>query len=163
MLQSQTGLKAEAEFLRDVADGPYELVQTTADATRAADLVQQYSDLSLGTTDAIVIAIAERFRAVNIATQRTKPSQTRKTIISNGPRPPRPPSPVSLTAAAVVPIATFYRTHLLIKFDVQPENRRAADAGRPRVPEHDRCGGLRDRGHATEAAWYLPDEASREF
>ena len=69
MLQSQTGLKAEAEFLRDVADGPYELVQTTADATRAADLVQQYSDLSLGTTDAIVIAIAERFRAVNIATQ----------------------------------------------------------------------------------------------
>jgi uncharacterized protein len=31
-------------------------------------VVEQYSDLPLGTADAIVIAIAERFRAVNIAT-----------------------------------------------------------------------------------------------
>ena len=37
-------------------------------AKRAAELVEQYSDLPLGTADAIVIAIAERFRAVNIAT-----------------------------------------------------------------------------------------------
>lgn len=69
MLQSRAGSKAEAGFLRDVADGLYELVQiTAADALRAADLVEQYSDLPLGTADAIVIAIAERFRAVNIAT-----------------------------------------------------------------------------------------------
>jgi predicted nucleic acid-binding protein len=69
MLQSRAGSRAEAGFLRDVADGLYELVQiTAADATRAADLVEQYSDLPLGTADAIVIAIAERFRAVNIAT-----------------------------------------------------------------------------------------------
>ena len=33
----------------------------------AADLVEQYSDLPPGTADAIVIAIAERFRAGNIA------------------------------------------------------------------------------------------------
>jgi hypothetical protein len=60
--------KAEAGFLRDVADGLYELVQVTAaDAVRAADLVEQYSDLPLGTADALVVAIAERFRAVNIA------------------------------------------------------------------------------------------------
>jgi uncharacterized protein len=69
MLQSRAGAKAEADFLRDVADGVDELVQvTTADALRAADLVEQYADLPLGTADAIVVAVAERFRAVNIAT-----------------------------------------------------------------------------------------------
>jgi uncharacterized protein len=69
MLQSRAGSKAEANFLRDIADGLYELVQiTAADATRAAGFVEQYSDLPLGTADAIVITIAERFRAVNIAT-----------------------------------------------------------------------------------------------
>jgi uncharacterized protein len=69
MLHSRAGTKAEAGFLRDVADGVYELVQVTAgDAMRAADLVEQYSNLPLGTADAIVVAVAERFRAVNIAT-----------------------------------------------------------------------------------------------
>jgi uncharacterized protein len=69
MLQSRAGAKAEADFLRDVADGLYELVQiTAADAMRAADLVEQYSNLPLGTADAMVVAVAERFRAVNIAT-----------------------------------------------------------------------------------------------
>ena len=69
MLQSRAGAKAEADFLRDVADGLYELVQiTAADAMRAAGLVEQYSNLPPGTADAIVVAVAERFRAVNIAT-----------------------------------------------------------------------------------------------
>jgi uncharacterized protein len=69
MLHSRAGSKAEAGFLRDVADGVYELVQVTAaDAMRAADLVEQYSSLPLGTADALVVAVAERFRAVNIAT-----------------------------------------------------------------------------------------------
>lgn len=69
MLHSRAGSRAEAAFLRDIADGVYELVQVTAaDAMRAADLVEQYSSLPLGTADAIVVAVAERFRAVNIAT-----------------------------------------------------------------------------------------------
>lgn len=69
MLHARAGSRAEAGFLRDVADGLYELVQVTAaDAIRAADLVEQYSDLPLGTADALVISLAERFRAVNIAT-----------------------------------------------------------------------------------------------
>ena len=47
----------------------YELVQVTAaDAARAADLVERYASLPLGTADAIVVAVAERFRAVNVAT-----------------------------------------------------------------------------------------------
>ena len=69
MLYSRAGSRAEADFLRDVADGVYELVQVTAaDASSAADLIEQYSDLPLGTADAIVVAVAERFRAVNVAT-----------------------------------------------------------------------------------------------
>jgi len=69
MLHARAGSRAEAGFLRDVADGLYELVQVTAaDAARAADLIEQYSDLPLGTADALVVAVAERFRAVNIAT-----------------------------------------------------------------------------------------------
>jgi predicted nucleic acid-binding protein len=69
MLYSRAGSRAEADFLRDIADGVYELVQVTAaDASRAADLIEQYSDLPLGTADAIVVAVAERFRAVNVAT-----------------------------------------------------------------------------------------------
>lgn len=69
MLSSRAGARAEADFLRDVADGIYDLVQVnTADIVRAAELVEQYADLPLGTADSFVIAIAERFGAVNIAT-----------------------------------------------------------------------------------------------
>lgn len=61
MLHSRAGSTAEASFLRDVAEGLYELVQVTAaDAVRAADLIEQYSDLPLGTADAIVVGVAER-------------------------------------------------------------------------------------------------------
>jgi uncharacterized protein len=52
MLYSRAGSRAEA----------------AADASRAAHLIEQYSDLPLGTADAIVVAVAERFRAVNVAT-----------------------------------------------------------------------------------------------
>jgi uncharacterized protein len=69
MLSTRAGSKAEADFLRDVADGVYELVQVVAaDASRAADLVEQYSDMPLGTADAIIVAVAERFRTTNIDT-----------------------------------------------------------------------------------------------
>lgn len=54
MLYSRAGSRAEADSLRDVADGVYELVQVTAaDASRATDPIEQYSDLPLGTADAI--------------------------------------------------------------------------------------------------------------
>lgn len=69
MLHTKAGAKAEADFLRDVADGVYELVSITPpEAGRVADLVQRYADLPLGTADACVVAVAEKFRAVNIAT-----------------------------------------------------------------------------------------------
>jgi len=66
---SRPGAHAEADFLRDVADGVYQLVAVTAaDVTRAAHLVERYGDLPLGTADAFVIATAERHRATSIAT-----------------------------------------------------------------------------------------------
>ena len=41
---------------------------TATDFVRMADLVAQYADLALGTTDAAVIAIAERLNIADIAT-----------------------------------------------------------------------------------------------
>ena len=69
MLYSRAGIKAEADFLRDVADDVYQLVAVTpADAARAADLVEKYANLPLGTADAFVVAVAEKYHAANIAT-----------------------------------------------------------------------------------------------
>jgi hypothetical protein len=52
MLWLRSGPRVEAEFLRDVADGIYQLVSLDAD----------------GTADACVIAVAERYNAVEVAT-----------------------------------------------------------------------------------------------
>lgn len=41
---------------------------TSDDYRRMAELIEQYSDLSLGTTDASVIAVAERLGIVEVAT-----------------------------------------------------------------------------------------------
>lgn len=63
------GPRPRPTFLRDVADGVYELVSVTpSEVNRAADLIEQYADLPLGTADAFVVAVAEKFRAVNVAT-----------------------------------------------------------------------------------------------
>src|SRR3954452_18563651 len=59
----------EAQFLGSLADGtltPVEL--TTADYRRAGELVRQYADLPLGTTDATVVALCERLNLREVAT-----------------------------------------------------------------------------------------------
>lgn len=69
MLDRDLGPTAEATFLRGVAIGDFELVDlTSADLGRMAELVEQYADLPLGTTDASVIALAERLGITEIAT-----------------------------------------------------------------------------------------------
>jgi predicted nucleic acid-binding protein len=69
MLEAKVGTFAEVAFLESVADGSFELVNlTTADAARMAGLVERYDDLPLGTTDASVIALAERLDVTEIAT-----------------------------------------------------------------------------------------------
>nr|WP_239679412.1 PIN domain-containing protein [Natronosporangium hydrolyticum] len=69
MLASRAGVQAEVGFLRDVADGVYDLIAVSQDdVNRAAHLVGRYSDLPLGTADAVVVAVAERYGAATIAT-----------------------------------------------------------------------------------------------
>jgi predicted nucleic acid-binding protein len=69
LLGREAGARVEAVFLRSMAEGDFETVDVTAhDYRRMADLVVQYGDLPLGTTDASVIAIAERLRVSDVAT-----------------------------------------------------------------------------------------------
>jgi uncharacterized protein len=49
-------------FLQDVEDGPYTLADSRGDIPRIRVLAQRYRDLSLGFSDAAVIACAERNR-----------------------------------------------------------------------------------------------------
>jgi hypothetical protein len=59
----------EATFLQSLGDGELELVDLTpSDLSRMAALVTRYADLPLGTTDASVIAVAERLGVIEIAT-----------------------------------------------------------------------------------------------
>jgi uncharacterized protein len=69
LLGTRASARAETLFLRSLADGEF-LVEdlTLADYGRMADLVEQYADLPLGTTDAAVIAVAERLSVAEVAT-----------------------------------------------------------------------------------------------
>jgi uncharacterized protein len=59
----------EAGFLRSIAEGAFISTDlTNADYNRMADLVEQYADFPLGTSDAAVIALAERLDVDEIAT-----------------------------------------------------------------------------------------------
>lgn len=69
LLSERVSAGTEARFLRGVAEGAFELVDLTrADYRRMAELTEQYIDMPLGTTDASVIAIAERLGITEIAT-----------------------------------------------------------------------------------------------
>ncbi|MDR0416335.1 MAG: PIN domain-containing protein [Propionibacteriaceae bacterium] len=69
LLAAKLGWRAEALFLESFAQGdlaPVELLE--ADYERMAALVRQYADLPLGTTDASLIALAERLGVEQVAT-----------------------------------------------------------------------------------------------
>lgn len=69
LLGREATVDVESSFLRSLADGSFKPVElTTADYSRMADLVDQYSDLPLGTTDAAVVALAERLDVDEVAT-----------------------------------------------------------------------------------------------
>lgn len=69
LLENRSGPKAEAAFLRSLADGAFEPVSLQSpDFERMAELVHQYKDLPLGTTDASVIALAEKLGITQVAT-----------------------------------------------------------------------------------------------
>jgi uncharacterized protein len=69
LLDREAGPRVESLFLRSLADGDFSAVDLTAeDYARMAELVLTYGDLPLGTTDASVIAIAERLKLTDVAT-----------------------------------------------------------------------------------------------
>lgn len=69
LLAREAGARVESLFLRSLAEGVFAAVNlTAADYARMAELVETYGDLPLGTTDASVIAVAERLRLTDVAT-----------------------------------------------------------------------------------------------
>ena len=69
LIGRQLGAVSEARFFRSIADGEITMeALSVADDLRIADLVQQYTSLPLGGTDATVIALAERLGETRIAT-----------------------------------------------------------------------------------------------
>jgi uncharacterized protein len=63
------GPAMEAAFLRSIVDRTITVVDLVdADYLRIADLVERYADFPLGTTDAAVLAVAERLGVVEVAT-----------------------------------------------------------------------------------------------
>lgn len=69
LLAREAGAIVESMFLTALADGDFEPVDLTAeDYRRAAELVTTYADFPLGTTDASVIALAERLGVTEVAT-----------------------------------------------------------------------------------------------
>ena len=68
-IQKQGGTAQELLFLQSIADGDLALVELVPeDMARVIELVDTCDDFPLGTTDASVIAIAERLRIAEIAT-----------------------------------------------------------------------------------------------
>jgi hypothetical protein len=69
LLAREGGATVEAAFLRSLADGDFAAVELTRiDYVRMAELVGQYANLPLGTTDASVVAVAERLGVGELAT-----------------------------------------------------------------------------------------------
>ena len=69
LLAREAGPRVESLFLRSLADGDFSIVElTVADYSRMADLVVTYGSLPLGTTDASVVAVAERLKLAEVAT-----------------------------------------------------------------------------------------------
>lgn len=69
LLARHSGAHVESLFLQALADGDFRPVDLeSGDYRRAAELVRTYADLPLGTTDATVIALAERLGVSEVAT-----------------------------------------------------------------------------------------------
>jgi uncharacterized protein len=69
LLAREAGPRVEALFLRSLAEGDFTAVDLIPRGlARMADLVVTYGDLPLGTTDAAVVAVAERLKVTDVAT-----------------------------------------------------------------------------------------------
>lgn len=70
LIEKYCGPSVEADFLEDLANGSYGSVIGIGapDLRRMSELVRQYASLPLGTTDASVIALAERYGLTQVCT-----------------------------------------------------------------------------------------------
>lgn len=69
LLGTRAGARAEAVFLLSLAEHDFVPVELTEpDYRRMAELVEKYASLPLGTSDASVIALAERLAINEVAT-----------------------------------------------------------------------------------------------
>ena len=69
LLNREAGPEVEVLFLAALADADFTPADLTAvDYRRASELVTTYADLPVGTTDATVIALAERLGVEEVAT-----------------------------------------------------------------------------------------------
>jgi predicted nucleic acid-binding protein len=73
LLERAAGPAVEATFLGMFTSGFLKLADLTADdLSRAAEPVEQYANSPLGTTDATIVAVAERLEIATIATLDTR-------------------------------------------------------------------------------------------
>lgn len=69
MIAKGPGLRAEIRFLADVARGAYVLETfDKADITAALGVVEQYSDLNVGLTDASLVVLSQRYQDLAVLT-----------------------------------------------------------------------------------------------
>lgn len=69
LIDRQLGPLAESRFVRSIADGALVVADLgPSDWLRIAGLVEQYADLPLGTTDASLVVLVERFHQTRLAT-----------------------------------------------------------------------------------------------
>lgn len=65
LIQARLGQRARLSFLRNLERGAFRLDFSPADLTRVRELVEQYTDLPVGFSDAAVIALAERLATLD--------------------------------------------------------------------------------------------------
>ena len=69
LIGRQLGPRAEATFMRSIADGEVSMeTLTSTEMTMIADLLDRYADLGLGAADASVVVLAGRHGQLRIAT-----------------------------------------------------------------------------------------------
>ena len=69
MLQKFAGVDGELEFLREVANRVYELVQfDESDVRQCTKIIEDYKDLNIGLADASIVLWAERFDITDVLT-----------------------------------------------------------------------------------------------
>lgn len=69
MILKLAGARRELEFLRSVADGSYEMIcMSPLEVQGAVDIVERYSDMEIGLTDASVALVAARHRTTRVLT-----------------------------------------------------------------------------------------------